>query len=303
MFNEETKQRFIAERNAEVVLPKNYLEIQFSKAEDTERELDKDLCNFNLYEIKEYYKLLGTSSVGVLKVLNSQFSLYTQWCINHGLVKDNQNHFNEMTEANFDDCINKALMDEKILTRETIMSWVAECINPSEKYILLALFEGICGKQYCEITKLRPEDIDGNTVTLCTGRKVEISNELKYIIEDCIEEKFHYGTKDKKIPLVDNGFVLKAQSNARESASDYNRQRTAYIALRRIFKAFDKTNVIKASDVYYSGMIHDIKTLSKQLGIKDTELIKSEKFLEIAKKFDCKLTPSSFIIRYRNYLD
>ena len=71
LYNEEIKLRFISERNREVILPENYLERQFRKISDMERELNKDLSNFTFYEIIEYYKLLNIPSLDSLSVMNS----------------------------------------------------------------------------------------------------------------------------------------------------------------------------------------------------------------------------------------
>ena len=95
MYNEERKRRFISEHNVEVTLPNNYLECQFNKISNVEETLNKDLCNFTFYEITEYYKLLNLTSTVSLSVMNSQFSLYTQWCLQQNLVDDGQNHFLE----------------------------------------------------------------------------------------------------------------------------------------------------------------------------------------------------------------
>ena len=83
MYNKEHKERFIAERDN-----KSYLECQFKKVSFMEFELNKDVSNFTFYEIIEYYKLLNTCSLEYLRVLNSQFSLYTQWCLQQNLVNE-----------------------------------------------------------------------------------------------------------------------------------------------------------------------------------------------------------------------
>ena len=96
MFNAEYKERFIIEKNNESIIPKGYLEHQFKRVAEMENKLNKDVSNFTYYDIIEYYKMLNTHSIEYLAVLNSQFSLYTQWCLQQNLVNDGQNHFLEM---------------------------------------------------------------------------------------------------------------------------------------------------------------------------------------------------------------
>ena len=117
MYNKEYKERFIAEREN-----KKYLECQFEKVSSMETELNKDVSNFTYYEIVEYYKLLNTCSLEYLRVLNSQFSLYTQWCLQQNLVSDSQNHYLELRTEDYDNCINKALINLKVIPKSVILS-------------------------------------------------------------------------------------------------------------------------------------------------------------------------------------
>ena len=59
-YNEELKKRYLAEKDKHVA-SSYYIEIQFRKCAQREYELDKDISNWNMYEIVEYYKLLGAT--------------------------------------------------------------------------------------------------------------------------------------------------------------------------------------------------------------------------------------------------
>ena len=307
MFNEETKRRFIAERNDEVILPVNYLIREFNEVAAIEEKLQKDLCDFTLYEIKEYYKMLNTSSVNRLQVLTSQFSTYTQWCLQQNLVKDNQNHFLEL-KGGYNDCINVALLNEKIVSRETVLKWANECINAKDAFILLALFEGICGKEFCEIVNLRPEDVNGNIATLCDGRSIEISKELISLIDKCVEEDTYYGKEDdnrvqKVYKLIDNGYVVKDFPNIKLSVDEFYRGRRVYYSIKRSMKDQGKENIIRSSNIVESGKIDMIKKRSLELGMSAVDYIYSKNITEVEKKYGCRIYPSSYIIKYRNYLE
>lgn len=308
MFNEENKRRFISERNNEVILPSNYLVRIFEKVSAMEVELNKDVSNFSLYEIKEYYKMLNISTVESLCVMNSQFSLYTQWCLQHNLVKDNQNHFLEMIKENFYDCINKALFDSKVITKEEIWSWVDDLINPKDKFIFLSIFEGIKGDNFCEIVKLRPEDIDGNTLTLCTGRKIEVSNKLISIANDCIEETKYYGSDisedgvQKIFPLMDRGYIVKDYPNIKDDVSEFQLGRRIYGSIRRSLDFIGKTNILRANDIYESGKLDMIKKRAVELNISNVDYIKSDYIKEVEDRYSCKIVPTQFIYKYKDYL-
>ena len=303
MFNEERKIRFIEERKDEVVLPNNYLEVQFNKIENMETELDKDVCDFTAYEIKEYYKMLGLASIESLMVMNSQLTLYTNWCLQHNLVIDNQNHFLELTYDMLNDCINKALLDMKIVTRETVLSWISILENPKDQFIILALFEGIRGKENCELAQLKPQDINGNTVSLCTGRTIEVSNKLIDIIEDCVSAEVYSTPTGKEFQLIDKGYVIKDFCNIKDEVDDYQIGRRIYNSIRRTIKIFDRSNIVTANSIVESGKLAMIKKRSAELGISPKEYICSDHIKEVEAQYDCTIVDTVYLRKYKDYLD
>ena len=304
-YNPELKMQYIEEKSNEVIIPNNYLECQFNKTSKMEENLDKDLSNFTVYEITEYYKMLNISSFDTLFVMNSQFSMYTQWCLQKSLVKDNQNHFLEMTLEHLKDCLNKALVNMKIVTRETILNWVDQLPNPKDQFVLLGLFEGLKGKDFCELSKLRPENIKGNIATLCTGREIELSKELLKIINDCVVEDKYYsitGNGTKVMPLVDKGFVIKDYPNARGDVSDFQLGRKIYNSISRILNYFDVGEFMTANSIAESGKLQMIKEKAKELNMTCKDYIYSNHIVEVENKFNSKIVRSIFWLKYEDYL-
>ena len=306
MYNEENKRRFILERSGEAILPNNYLECQFNKVESMEIELQKDVSNFTVYEIIEYYKMLNLTSAASLSVMNSQFSIYTQWCLQKNLVTDNQNHFLEISPKDINECVNRALFDMSIITRENVLEWVNEIINPRDQFILLALFEGIKGKDFCEIVKLKPEDVNGNIAKLCTGRQVEISDKLVSVIQDCLSENIYYsvsGKNKKTMPLIDNGYIVKSYPNIKNEVDDFQNGRRIYNSITRILKYFDTHEYMSANSISESGKLHMIKRKSQELGMTCEEYISSGNISEVEKQYDCVITKSIYMMKYKSYLE
>jgi len=306
MYNTEQKQRFIAEREVEVILSKGYLECQFEKTSIMESELNKDISNFTFYEIIEYYKMLNTYSIGNLTVLNSQLSSYTQWCLQQNLVGDGQNHFLEMRSEDYDACVNKTLFNSKIVNRDVVLDWLGQLQNPRDQFILLGLFEGLKGKDFCELANLKPEDVNGNTVNLCTGRTIEISNKLKYIIEECINEDMYYSVSNndsRKFPLIDRGYVIKDYPNTRDEVSEFQRGRQIYNSIQRIIQYIGVFPSVNANQIFESGKLDMIKTCAKKNGMSCMDYIYSNNLKEIEEKYNCTIQRKSYIMKYRNYLE
>ena len=305
MFNEERKRRFIDERRDEVVLPQDYLNVQFNKTKKMENELNKDICDFTAYEIREYYKMLNVSSIQSLTVMNSQFSIYTNWCLNQSLVKDNQNHILEITYDMLNNCINKVLFDMKIVTKETIMSWLKLLDNPKDQFIILAIFEGIMGDKKCELALLKPEDINGNIATLCTGRKLEISNKLVSIIDECVSTNVYYTKGGKEFKLIDNGYIIKDHCNVlqREEISVHNSERRIYNSVKKALEMIDMKEVMTPNNIFESGKLDMIKRRSLELGISPKEYITSDYIKEVEEKYNCKIVKTTYLRKYKGYLD
>ena len=185
-YNEELKKRYIKEKEKILSVSSNYIDVQFRKSSEMEYELNKDISNWTTYEIIEYYKILNMTSYESLLCVNSTLSQYTQFCLENSLVKDNQNHYLEMTKDLLADCINKAILEKKIVERETVLRWVEELPNPRDQFILLSLFEYGKSKDFKDIVYARPQDIQGNKLKL-SNRTVNISDKLINIINNCIE--------------------------------------------------------------------------------------------------------------------
>ena len=181
-YNEELKKRYVNEKEKTLSVSSNYIDVQFRKAAEMEYEFNKDLSNWTVYEIIEYYKILNMTSFESLLCLNSTLSLYTQFCIENNLVRDNQNHYLECTKEVLLGCLNKAIISKKIVERETVLKWVDELPNPKDKFILLSLFEYGKSKDFKDIVYAKPQDVIENKLKL-SDRTVVISSKLESALQ------------------------------------------------------------------------------------------------------------------------
>ncbi|MFR1831835.1 MAG: hypothetical protein ACLSX5_01620 [Lachnospiraceae bacterium] len=305
-FNEIRKYQYIKEKSEKVIISDYYLETRFKQTEKYENELKKDISEFTYNEIIDFYKRLNATSLDSLVVMNSHFSMYTDWCIQKGLIKDHKNYFTELKREILKECLNKDLTKKKIVTREIILNWVNELPNPKDQFILLGLFEGLKGKNFCELSKAKQNDINGNVAMLYTGRKIKVSKQLLKIIDDCITEDTYYsitGHGTKTMPLVDRGYIVKDYPNARIDVSDFQVGRKIYTGITRILNYFDVSDYMTANSVADSGKIHMIKERSKELGISAKEFLKNENYIkEIEMQYGVRISKSLFCMKYKEYL-
>lgn len=199
-FNQERKDQYIEENKER----NNFLDKTsfntFVRVLPMEQKLNKDACDFSSNEIISWYKSLNTTSMESLMSNNSQLKIYTAWCITHGFVKDNQNHYDEITIDTISDCLNKELIDKKVLSREQLVNLIEKEIkdNPSDKFLLLALFEGICGHEMSDLTMLKWKDFDvkNGAVRLYSGEIRPVSKRLIKYAEETQEEDIYYPYSD-----------------------------------------------------------------------------------------------------------
>lgn len=303
-YNKEQKKRYISQKEEQISVPSNYIDVQFRKASEYEYELDKDICNWTVYDIIEYYKLLSMSSFESLLCLNSTFSQYTQFCLENNLVKDNQNHYLECTKEVLAGCISKAIFEKKIVDRETVLRWVDELPNPKDQFILLSLFEYGKSKDFKDIVNVKAEDVNKNELKL-SDRSVQISYELTSIIEQCIETNVYYsisGKNKKVMPLVDHGYIVKSYPNQNIYLSEFQKGRNIYITCQRIFDYLG-IEWMSPNSISEAGKLYLIKERAKELNITPIQYVYSEHIKEVEMQFGCSITRSVYAKKYGEYLN
>lgn len=306
MFNEELKRRYIEDKRENTTVPEFYLEYQFNNVQGMEEELGKDAYDFTVYEIMEYYKLLNISTLESLAVLNSHFSLYTQWCLSQNIVKDNQNHYLELNLEQLQKCLNKVLFDKKIVDRKQVVAWCEQLPNPKDQVVMLGLFEGLKGKDFADFVNLRPCDVHGNTLTLFDGREIEVSKRLIRYIDHAISEDTYYSASEmqvKQMPLVDRGYVIKEYPNTKQGTTAFIKGRAIYNGIARSLKYVGVFQFMSANNISESGKISMIKERAKHYNMTPREYIYSEEIKEVEHQFNCHIAKSTFCLKYQDYLE
>lgn len=302
-YNLPLKQEYVDEmsyRNTHLGI---FLNCQFAKSESYEEKLGKDLCAFTVAEIIEYYKTLCLTSYETLAVLNSQFKIYTNWCMNRGMVPDNQNHYYEIINETIISCINTGLAYERIVTRNELLKILEGAYNSSDVFLALALFEGICGKEMCEFNALNMKAFSKDlTVKLNTGRILKISGKLYDTAEESANEYTYYtmsirgGIREFKFREYDDS-ILKCMYNA---TMDGDVRQRLYNKLMRMKKNLGAECLTTAS-LTESGRIEMIRNLSKKESISFKEaLIKHKEVEDIYGKV---YSYSTFMLKYGDIIE
>lgn len=263
MYNENFKTKYIKSGEYSEDVMKIRIIPLFDKIEKEEESNGKDVYDFSLEEIINLYKSFNSHSGGSLMTYNSILKAYTNYGIKMGVVKDNTNHFLEVTRsAIFDQCVNKLNLKKGIISREKLKEITSEMVNPHEVFVMYALFEGICGKEYSDLAPLTMENFKGNMVYLPSGRKFEVSDELLRAAEESAESTKYYGfTKDGNLKEIKFMFgdnkIIKDRYNCYSGTIKAGHMRV-FNLLRRIVKNYDLEG-ITVTTLLESGRIDMIK--------------------------------------------
>lgn len=306
MFNEKLKQRYISERQSDIIIDPYYLTNKFNDIAEYETELNKDCNSFTAYEIMDYYKSRNMKVYDTLNLLNSTLALYTEWCIRQNLTEDHQNHYREITEDILQGCLSQIRLMKSIITREEILSYCSEFMNAKDKFLLLGVFEIGKTDNYRDIVNLKITDIAnyGNYLNLC-NRTIPVSYNLINFINQANSEDVYYAPSGKQLrqnKLYDFGYVLKETRADVDMDDSFKRGKRTYVYIKHMLKYLGIFEWIKPGDIVTSGMIDMIKRESNQRGIREAEYVRKH-FSNIRYVYDRKsLTAESFLRKYGQFL-
>lgn len=252
----------------------------FRRVEDWEKDKEKDIYDWSVEEIIEFYKWLSTPSLESLMIMNNQYKLYAAFALKNGMIRDNQNHFDEIDLETLNTCVNYGLIKRQIITRKNLLDILtsSDVENISDQVIALAIFEGIGGKNMEELTALEPTDINIQTkeVSLISGRKFKISDKLIAWCFESADEYNYYNSMSKisnKSYLLSDTRVIKRLSNSTVD-SVQQRHKTINRRLDHI-KALTNCGAFAIGALRESGRLEMIRNL-RNSGLSLDEALKND---------------------------
>ena len=308
-YNEEIKNDYMKWKKETTIYAPNYMENIFTKAKTYEEMLDKDVCNWTVAEAISYFKYLNVASDATLIGINKIFRSYTQYCIERGMSIDNQNHFLEISRNTIiNECVNVAMLDGMIVTREDIEQAIMVFSEPSDKFLILCIYEGISGKDYEEVLNLRYSDFeetdDGCLVHTCTGRIFPVSSLLMFYAKESARQT-RYTMDSGRWFEVQGEYpdtVIKFKNTGRDVQTKYI-GRKIYQRLFKLIKKMDLTKNLTAKYLANSGMIDMLKREAQKKGITPAEALFDNEIYERVTYIYGKLnSKKAFVNKFGAYL-
>lgn len=304
MYNETLKQSFLNEYGSKT--SKVFFLRLFEKSATYEQAYEKDVSNFVLDQILDLLKSFGATSIESLRADTSRLRVYTDYCIQHNMSIDSQNHYDSITTPLLKKCLNMRMAQKKFISEETLWDIIDLLQNPCDKYIILAIYEGMYGEQFSEVTLLDKWGIDEKEqkFILSTERDFYPSKELFNIALNAVNT-FEYSGNEKTIPLSESDYTtFKTSKNASFDDVEHRYKRL----LRRIhkIKTMLEMPALTLPRIRNSGMITMAMKEAEEYGITNPEevfmLEKSELVDKIRDQYRTYQPAGQLRQMYRDYM-
>lgn len=311
MYQEQIKQAYIDYRNSTVTIDPNLLQRLFNKTAKYEEEAKKDLCDFNKDEVEALYHNLHYTALSTIRMHHTQFRRYAEWCIENGHSTTNENHFKDFNRSSLNQFVDFDNGKRKVISRKQLLEWCAHVDNASDAFLLLAVFEGIRGDEYCELLDLEESEcnLSERTVYLKNrGYAISISPELCDYIDKTIKEYEYISSRsveNRNYVLLKTGKVLKFRNTARTKldVSLHQRSRRVYHRFIRVFEQVNVGDILSIKALTYSGMLNYILEGSKAESISKYEYW-HRYYDRVAELYQMKsITQNDFYREFHEYID
>lgn len=304
VYNKESKERFMSTLDLSTYPPR-WWERMFEKSAEFEKYRGKDLYSFTTSEILEFYKMQEYKTLSPLIVANTNLIKYGQWAYNEHLIVDGQNHFEELNNDSLTECISKIKLKNSLLLGSDFTKFLMEMYNDQDKFVFYCLYEGIKGKGFEEILRLRLEDIDTKTKTVkLPTRTMKVSTGFISICELADKETTYITLSESGFELglkpTDYFGIYKNKSNASSNALT----RSIYSTISRNIQYFRDNSSITSKSIRDSGLIDSLNARAKSLNMTVYDMLLEQNHCQdIIDKYQFNLDVRyRFCTEYSDYL-
>lgn len=268
-YNEELKESFLSEKNYKESTA-DAVRIIFNRVATIEKELDKDLYNFNKNELEKAFTILKAKTVRSLQNYISKIKLYIDFA-NELNGKEVNLAKDYSTKKQIESFLNQDAQDNMIFDKDAIMEMASFADNAQDGVILALLFDGLSYRdKYTELVELTEEmiDLDNNSIhlparqegdTRIEPRTIKISNETKKLIKSAINDSEYVsinGESSRTYKIADSNHILRGVRKGREKINWRNINQR----ILRISEINDE-EYLNATTISYSGQLHCAKEM------------------------------------------
>jgi hypothetical protein len=271
MYNEFQKKRYL--ENVNFNFEDNTKEViirLFEGAAKIESQEGCDLADFNREQVSNLLKSYNSKSKHYLRLITTHFSYYYTWCLYEDLV-DATNIFNaydySITKPLIDDILSIDVIRDKYFLREDVLKYLEMIPDIMNKFILYAVFNGIYGNEYEDLTNLRINDLNEirKSVQLSSGKNIIVDDIFIGLMKRADIETNYYpegvdsvnrAKKPERYTYDSSYYVIK------NSGTGINNQPVSKTVIMNRFRLMQKqigNKHINGGNIYKNGLINYVK--------------------------------------------
>lgn len=234
----------------------------FAESTEMENKKRKDIALFTKEEWFEYLQSINVITINKIKPYYDFYKKYSEVYFEKNKV-DTENAYKAITEEDMVAYSNSIVNKEICLPREVLLTLVNEIPSPIDQFLVLALYEGIRGDHFQDITMLQTTDIDveNREFHLAGGNVVKVSEELLNIALKASKQTVYITPQSpfsnesaSSVTLGQDEYIFKIRSNSKSKTIKVNPTRVyrKFTVLRQFFgnDAFDIPRIVNSGFVY-----------------------------------------------------
>lgn len=263
-YNDAWKRAFIEDYKKKI--RHSFWDHLFYTSKPTEIYYEKDLSEFNLGQIISLLQGYRAASENALRIKVSLLRSYTQFCIQNNLAEDKINHYGGVDSDIILNCIDKTKSKGRFMTPEQLRKCLNTIRNYRDKFLVLCVYEGVCGKELGSLLEIKTGDFEyenGYWFVNLRGNRKKISWTLKKYEEEAYQEDAYEKLDGKQIKYVNNGdYIIKAMSVANSMKLN---EKALFRLLDNLHKKYNDFPITFIA-LRYSGFMETFHDLVKEKG-------------------------------------
>lgn len=243
----------------------------FRKSKPFEDKFDKDICNFNIKELKEFFKSLKSKTIRSLQNQISTIETYVKFAqlpenregktelkVNYATAFDSRDKLEEL--------LYRQAVENMILDEEDVMIMSEDAENAQDGVIPALLFTGVSHKnEFEELINLTINDVDlENKKIKLKDRTLTMNDTTARLVESAYKQEVYYsinGESARKYKITEGENILRGLRKKLQVKAQIISQRIARISKMWAEDSGEDENFVNATTLSYSGQIH----LAKQM--------------------------------------
>ena len=266
-YNELIKKKYLEnsqENNA------NYADKLFSFYAGIEEEFGKDLAVFSKEEIIDTYSKI--SSLSTLRRYQSVLRNYTSFYLSETHNQENQNEYDNILDDELVQIIKSNANNRMYISKWQLMEILEDLPNAVDKFLVLALYEGIKGDNFEDIIMMKMSDINerNNTIKLYSGNTIKVSSTLVLLAQEAYSQKYYKGMQSsftissKPVTLDKNEYVFRVRANSKLTDNDTEKKAARVYQRLLAIKKYLGNNDFSLSRIMKSGYVYELKKIKSQ---------------------------------------